>query len=152
MTPAEKRKAVDHLEEAHGMSERRARRRIGCDRMTARSRSRRPNDRWSRGFVADQFACGRRLRSVNGKLRDAFLIETPFTSLGQARLALKDWRRDFTHVRPHSAIGGRTPAECAAEFAARRAKALALSDGSAPWPAALAAAGDCNRQIPVATA
>jgi putative transposase len=44
VTPAVKRNAVAHLEGAHGMSERRACRVIGCDRMTARYRSRRPDD------------------------------------------------------------------------------------------------------------
>jgi putative transposase len=44
VTPAEKRKAVAHLQEAHEMSERRACKVAGCDRMTARYRSRRPDD------------------------------------------------------------------------------------------------------------
>lgn len=306
MTPAEKRKAVDHLEEAHGMSERRACKTVGCDRMTVRYRSRRaddgalrerlkglarerrrfgyrrlrvmlkregfvvnhkrlyriyreeglkvkkrggrkralgtrapipganaPNDRWSLDFVADQFVCGRRFRilaifddctreclaavadlslsgrrtareldrviaargkpksivsdngteltsnailaftaetgvdwhyidpgkpiqnafveSFNGRLRDEFLNETLFTSLGQAKTALEDWRRDYNEVRPHSRIGWKTPAEHAADLAARarRAKPLELVDGSAPWPAAHNVLEDVSRQIPV---
>ncbi len=44
VTPAEKRKAVAHLQEAQGMSERRACKLAGCDRMTARCRSRRGDD------------------------------------------------------------------------------------------------------------
>ena len=44
VTPTVKREAVAHLQEAHEMSERRACRTIGCDRMTARYRSRRPDD------------------------------------------------------------------------------------------------------------
>ena len=305
MTPAVKREAVAHLKSEHGMSERRACKVAGFDRMTARYRSRRPddarlrermvavarerrrfgyrrlhvmlkregfaanhkrvyrmyreeglmvrkrkgrkralgtrtpmpgalapNDRWSLDFVADQFVCGRRFRilaifddctreclaavadvslsgrrvareldcllaarekpksivsdngteltsnailafaaeakvdwhyidpgkptqnafieSFNGRLRDEFLNETLFTSLGQARLALEDWRRDFNLVRPHSGIGWKTPAECAAEFAARRAKALELCGGSAPWPVAHTVAEEFNRQIPIA--
>jgi putative transposase len=305
VTPAEKRKAVDHLEEAHGMSERRACRTIGAERMTVRYRSRRPedarlrerlvaiarerrrfgcrrlhvmlkregfnvnhkrvfrlyreeglkvkkrggrkralgtrapmpgaaapNDRWSLDFVADQFVCGRRFRilaiyddctrecvaavadvslsgkrtareldrlvatrgkpksivsdngteltsnailaragetkvdwhyidpgkptqnafieSFNGRLRDEFLNETLFTSLGQAKMALEAWRRDFNEVRPHSGIGWKTPAEHAADLAtqARRAKALELCDGSAPWPVAHNVL-DSNRQSPI---
>ncbi len=35
------------------------------------------------------------MESFSGKLRDEFLNETLFASLGQARLALEDWRRDF---------------------------------------------------------
>jgi putative transposase len=44
VTPAVKREAVAHLQGAHGMSERRACKAIGCDRMTARYRSRRLDD------------------------------------------------------------------------------------------------------------
>src|SRR3954447_3960869 len=44
VTPAVKREAVTHLETAHEMSERRACRTIGCERMTVRHSSRRPDD------------------------------------------------------------------------------------------------------------
>lgn len=44
VTPAFKREAVAHLQGAHGMSERRACKAIGCDRMTVRYRSRRGDD------------------------------------------------------------------------------------------------------------
>jgi putative transposase len=44
VTPTVKREAVVHLKGAHEMSERRACRVIGCDRMTVRYRSRRPDD------------------------------------------------------------------------------------------------------------
>lgn len=44
VTPAVKREAVARLKDAHEMSERRACRVVGCDRMTARYRSRRPDD------------------------------------------------------------------------------------------------------------
>lgn len=44
VTPAVKREAVAHLKGAHEMSERRACRVIGCQRMTIRYRSRRPDD------------------------------------------------------------------------------------------------------------
>jgi putative transposase len=44
VTPAAKREAVTHLTTAHEMSERRACRVIGCERMTARYRSRRTDD------------------------------------------------------------------------------------------------------------
>jgi putative transposase len=45
VTPAVKREAVAHLQGAHGMSERRACKAIGCDRMMVRYRLRRPDDR-----------------------------------------------------------------------------------------------------------
>lgn len=44
VTPAAKREAVTHLTTIHEMSERRACRVIGCERMTVRYRSRRPDD------------------------------------------------------------------------------------------------------------
>ena len=44
VTPAVKREAVAHLKTNHEMSERRACRVIGCQRMTVRYRSRRPDD------------------------------------------------------------------------------------------------------------
>ena len=44
VTPAVKRDAVAHLKTAHEMSERRACRVLGCDRMSVRYRSRRPDD------------------------------------------------------------------------------------------------------------
>ena len=88
------------------------------------------------------------IESFNSRLRDEFLNETLFTSLGQAKMALEDWRRDYNHVRPHSRIGWKTPAEYAAEFTARRAKALELLDGSAPWPVDHNVL-ECNRQSPI---
>lgn len=48
--------------------------------------------------------------SFIGRLRDECLNETLFTSLPQARTALAVWQRDYNEVRPHSALGGRTPA------------------------------------------
>lgn len=44
VTPAGKRKAVAHLVDAHGMSERRACKAIGCCRMTMRYRTTRADD------------------------------------------------------------------------------------------------------------
>lgn len=44
VTPATKRKAVAHLVDAHGMSERRACKAIGCCRMTMRYRTTRADD------------------------------------------------------------------------------------------------------------
>ncbi len=44
VTPAAKRKAVTHLVDVHGMSERRACNAIGCCRMTVRYQTSRAND------------------------------------------------------------------------------------------------------------
>jgi putative transposase len=52
--------------------------------------------------------------SFNGRLRDECLNETAFESLDHVRRVLAKWRYDYNHVRPHSALGGATPAEARA--------------------------------------
>lgn len=54
------------------------------------------------------------VESFNGRLRDECLNESWFTDLPDARRRLDDWRHDYNHVRPHSALGNRTPTEYAA--------------------------------------
>ena len=63
------------------------------------------------------------IESFNGRLRDELLNEEVFNTLAHARCLLARWRHDYNHTRPHSALGGLTPA-------ARRA--LERSKGSAP--------------------
>ena len=53
------------------------------------------------------------IESFNGKLRDEKLNETLFTTLHQVRVELAQWRNDYNHHRPHSGLGGLTPAEFA---------------------------------------
>jgi putative transposase len=53
------------------------------------------------------------VESFNGRLRDECLNETLFTSMRQARAAFEQWRQDYNMVRPHSKLGGKTPAEIA---------------------------------------
>lgn len=48
--------------------------------------------------------------SFNGKLRDELLNEEVFDSLVHARRMLALWRHDYNTVRPHSSLGGLTPA------------------------------------------
>ncbi|WP_376967642.1 IS3 family transposase [Azospirillum sp. A26] len=54
------------------------------------------------------------VESFNGRLRDECLNETLFASLPHARSVLAAWKEDYNHVRPHSGLGGATPAEVAA--------------------------------------
>jgi putative transposase len=63
------------------------------------------------------------VESFNGKLRDECLNEEVFDSLAHARRILAHWRHDYNHHRPHSSLGGLTPA-------ARRS--LDLDGGSTP--------------------
>src|SRR3546814_16151266 len=53
------------------------------------------------------------VESFSGRLRDECLNETLFVSLGHARSVLRLWRDDYNHVRPHSGVGGLTPADAA---------------------------------------
>ena len=51
------------------------------------------------------------VESFNGGFRDECLNEHWFLSLTDARELIERWRRDYNAVRPHSGLGGRTPAE-----------------------------------------
>ena len=64
------------------------------------------------------------IESFNGKLRDECLNETLFTSLSHARRVLATWRADYNTIRPHSRLGGRTPAEIAAQALPGHAPAM----------------------------
>jgi putative transposase len=76
------------------------------------------------------------IESFNGRLRDELLNETLFTSLAQARVALRCWRTDYNDARPHSQLGWRTPSEFAFTLHPRRDLALRYAEGSAPAPVA----------------
>ena len=56
------------------------------------------------------------VESFNGRLRDELLNETLFSTLRQARLAIHEWKEDYNHIRPHSALGNMPPAEFARTF------------------------------------
>jgi putative transposase len=51
------------------------------------------------------------IESFNGKMRDECLNEHWFVSVGEARETIEAWRRDYNEVRPHMALGNRTPKE-----------------------------------------
>ena len=87
----------------------------------------------------------------NGRLRDEFLNETLFTSLGQVRASLEEWRRDYNEVRPHSRIGWLTPAVRAAQFGPQWAGLLRIEASAARPIAPIAQVEKINRQIQLAT-
>jgi putative transposase len=66
------------------------------------------------------------IESFNGRLRDECLNEHGFGSLRQARDIIEAWREDYNGVRPHSALGNRTPQEFAAETAFKIPAGLSL--------------------------
>ncbi|MHB1426194.1 MAG: integrase core domain-containing protein, partial [Gemmataceae bacterium] len=49
--------------------------------------------------------------SFNSKVRDELLNAEEFGSVLEAQVLAKEWRREYNHVRPHSSLGYRTPAE-----------------------------------------
>jgi putative transposase len=51
------------------------------------------------------------IESFNGKFRAECLNANWFLSLDEARAKCEAWRRDYNEVRPHSAIGNKTPME-----------------------------------------
>jgi putative transposase len=53
------------------------------------------------------------VESFNGRLRDELLNETLFSSLTDARRIVESWRLDYNGHRPHTSLGGLTPAEFA---------------------------------------
>ena len=53
------------------------------------------------------------VESFNGRLRDECLNEHLFDNLTHARRIIAAWKADYNHERPHSSLGGLTPAEYA---------------------------------------
>ena len=68
------------------------------------------------------------IESFNGRLRDECLNEHWFLSLSRARSIIEMWREDYNNVRPHSALGYRTP-----EAFAREAVAEYRRDSRNEW-------------------
>jgi putative transposase len=60
-----------------------------------------PGAPWENGYA----------ESFNSKVRDELLNVEEFSSVLEAKVLAKEWRQDYNHVRPHSSLGYRTPAE-----------------------------------------
>ncbi len=54
------------------------------------------------------------VESFNGRMRDELLNQHWWRTLDEARRAVAAYREDYNQVRPHSALGNRTPEEFAA--------------------------------------
>ena len=48
--------------------------------------------------------------SFNGKLRDELINTEIFYTIKEAQVLIEQWRRHYNEVRPHSALGYRSPA------------------------------------------
>ena len=58
-----------------------------------------PGSPWENGYV----------ESFNGKLRDELLDREIFSTLKEVAVLTEDWRQIYNRIRPHSALGYRTP-------------------------------------------
>jgi len=67
-----------------------------------------PGSPWQNAYV----------ESFNGKLEDELLDREQFETLKEAKVLVEDYRLEYNHRRPHSALGYQTPAA----FAASREK------------------------------
>ena len=76
-----------------------------------------PGSPWENGYA----------ESFHGRLRDELLEREEFGSLLEARVVSRQWRQEYNAVRPHSALGYRTPAEYGAS--------CARADSAKPPPA-----------------
>ena len=59
-----------------------------------------PGSPWENGYI----------KSFNGKLRDELLDREIFTTLEEAKILIKQWRKEYNQIRPHSAKNYRPPA------------------------------------------
>jgi len=62
-----------------------------------------PGSPWENPFV----------ESFNGRVRDELLNVEDFATLLEAQVVVEVWRREYNTYRPHSTLGGLTPAEYA---------------------------------------
>ena len=65
--------------------------------------------------------------SFNGTFRRECLDAERFHSLTEARIIIEDWRQQYNHERPHSALGYQTPASIYEEASSRQMDSAAAS-------------------------
>jgi putative transposase len=64
------------------------------------------------------------VESFNGRVRDELLNVEEFGSLTEAQVLVEAWRVEYNTYRPHSALGGLTPAEYAQQWTTQQTPAL----------------------------
>ena len=65
-----------------------------------------PGSPWENPFV----------ESFNGRARDELLNIEEFANVFEARVVVESWRTEYNTYRPHSSLGGLTPAEYRARW------------------------------------
>ncbi len=73
-----------------------------------------PGSPWETPFV----------ESFNGRARDELLNVEEFGSLAEAQVLVEAWRIEYNTYRPHSALGGLSPAEYAGQWTTQHQPAL----------------------------
>jgi putative transposase len=68
--------------------------------------------------------------SFNSRVRDELVDREEFASVLEARVLARAGRQDYDHVRPHSSLGYRTPAEFAASCPRADSAALRRPEGT----------------------
>lgn len=81
-----------------------------------------PGSPWENGFV----------ESFHSRLRDECLSCEEFTTLHEATVVITDWRMMYNQRRPHSSLGGMTPAEFALQCATSVPEKTSASLQSSP--------------------
>jgi putative transposase len=71
-----------------------------------------PGSPWENPFV----------ESFNGRVRDELLNVEDFASLLEAQVVVEGWRTEYNTYRPHSSLGGLTPAEYRARWVSEHPK------------------------------
>jgi len=69
-----------------------------------------PGSPWQNPFV----------ESFHSRVRDELLDVEELSCLAEARVVIGDWQEDYNRRRPHSALGMKTPAAFAAQYATDR--------------------------------
>ena len=110
-------RVLDRLAEAHGLPQR-----IVCDNGPEFLSIALATWAEDRGVDIDFIEPGKPTQngfaeSFNGTLRDECLNEHWFTSLKDAVEKIEAWRQRYNEERPHSSLGGLTPAEFASGLA-----------------------------------
>lgn len=85
-----------------------------CRLAGARTQFIEPGSPWQNPFI----------ESFNGRVRDELLNVGEFATLTVAQVVVDAWRTEYNSYRPHSALGGRTPAEYAASWTSTSPPAL----------------------------
>ena len=67
-----------------------------------------PGSPWENAYV----------ESFHSRFRDECLTCEEFATLAEAQTVIESWRQTYNHRRPHSGLGGLTPAEFASQWAA----------------------------------